>query len=605
MTTIQKTLAEKTVLIGGACAFVGDSILGPRQLVDVPGMQYLVFDYLAEMSLSSFAQARKTDPQAGFAREFIDVALPEIIVKCAARGIKLVANAGGLNPRACAQAIEALCRENRLELRVAHVEGDNVMAMVSDLKNRDERDFYNGAAMPDAVESANVYLGAIPIARALELGADIVVTGRIVDSATTLGILMHEFNWSSNDYDKLAGGSLAGHVLECGAQATGGLFTDWETVEGWENIGYPWALCKADGTFMVGKAEGTGGCVTPQTVAEQILYEVGDPSHYVLPDVVCDFTGVQVHRAGTNLVSVTGARGSPAPATYKLSASYQDGYRCVAQISVFGRDAVPKARRTCEALLKRTRSLLQQQGLGDFCKVSSTVIGAEDGYGPHAGDSSALREAIARLAVTHSSRQALDLFSRESRSPGVSFAPGTTGGSALTLNSRPAVEPRFRLFSCLVDKSALTAPTVHMGTSTWSVPIPTGGAAPVPYAPKRVRQETTTSDSATSASPTVPLWSIAHGRSGDKGDTSNIAVLARDPAHYAHLRSTVTVEKVEEYLGHLVSGTISRYDVPGLHAINFVLSEALDGGGPSSLRTDPMGKGMAQMLLDMQVPAVP
>lgn len=592
----------KTVKIGGACAFIGDSLLGPRQLVNVDGMQYLVFDYLAEMTLSSFAQARKTNRALGYASDFIDVTLREILPRCLERGIRLVANAGGLNPSGCAAAIEALGKELGCAPRVAFVDGDDSLTLLPALAAEDTRDFYTGGAMPEAIDSANVYLGALPIARALALGADIVVTGRIVDSATTLGVLIHEFGWPADAYDRLASGSLAGHILECGAQATGGIFTDWAEVPDWENIGYPYVECDADGGFVVCKPEGTGGCVTPATVSEQILYEVGDPARYVLPDVVCDFTRVTAVAAGRDRVRVAGARGMAPPPTYKLAATYQTGWRCTAQVSVFGAEAVAKARRTGDALLGRVRMLLREMSLGDFERSSVTVLGAEDSYGPHAAPT-ALREAIARVAVTHARKDALELFSREARAPGVSFAPGTTSGSALTLNGRAAVEPRYQLYSCLVRKDRLPAPCVVMNGRRDSVPIPCGGEPVRPDAVSPSAGPGTAQHMPAAASTRhVPLISLAHGRSGDKGDTSNIAVIARRPEHLALLRRVLTPERVRAYLAHLVHGEVTRYEVPGLGAFNFFMTEALDGGGPGSLRPDPMGKGMAQLLLGMPIP---
>jgi hypothetical protein len=595
---------SKTIRIGGACAFVGDSIIGPRQLVQVEGMQYLVFDYLAEMTLSGFAHARKSNPTGGFATEFIDVALREILPLCMQRKIRLVANAGGLNPRGCAAAIEALARELGCAPRVAFIEGDDCRPLLSALRNADTRDFYSGTPMPQGIENANVYLGALPIARALDLGADIVVTGRIVDSATTLGVLMHEFGWSPEDYDLLAAGSLAGHILECGAQATGGIFTDWEQIPDWENIGYPYVDVAGDGRFTVCKPVGTGGKVTPAVVSEQILYEVGDPANYILPDVICDFTQVVVVQDGENRVRVEGARGLPPPPTYKLSATYQQGYRCISQVSIFGVDAVKKARRTGEALLQRVRNLFAIKGFDDFEKISVTVLGAEDSYGPHA-NALAAREAVARIAVTHSDKNALELFSRESRAPGVSFAPGTTSGSALTLNGRPAVEPRYRLFSCLVPKDWVAVPTVIMNGEEIAVPIPVSRAVhPAAADNNAFTEDVATAPRREHSGETVPLMALAHGRSGDKGDTSNVAIIARRPEDLPLLRSELTVERVRAYLGHLVYGEVTRYEVPGLNALNFLMTEALDGGGPTSLRPDPMGKGMAQMLLGMPI-AVP
>lgn len=593
--------AEKTVRIGGACAFVGDSLLGPRQLVEVEGMQYLVFDYLAEMTLSGFAHARRTDTSMGYATDFIDVALREVLVVCQQRGIRLIANAGGLNPSSCAVAVEALQRELGTSMKVAWIDGDDVLPLMTNLRDRGTSDFYSGAAMPTRLDCANIYLGALPIAHALDMGAQIVITGRIVDSATTLGALIHEFRWAPSDFDALATGSLAGHILECGPQATGGIHTDWRDVPDWENIGYPFVDFNADLSFTVSKPTATGGLVSPATVSEQILYEVGDPACYVLPDVICDFTQVTVTPCGTDTVLVKGARGRPPPSTYKVSATYLDGYRCVAQQSVFGIDALDKARRTAQALLNRTRRLLRERGWSDFEKVSVSVIGAEDGYGPHARPSM-LREAIARIAVAHPDSAALDLFSKECRAAGVSFAPGTTSGSALTLNGRAAVEPRYRLFTCLLDKADAPAVCVHRGERTETVAVPVD---PVNTSrcsePSEVVATQCIPFAEDVAMQRVQLIELAWARSGDKGNSSNIAVIARRPEYLDWIARALTPDVVKAWLGHLVLGSVSRFDVPGLGAFNFLLEEALDGGGPTSLRTDPMGKGMAQQLLEIEI----
>jgi hypothetical protein len=482
---------------------------------------------------------------------------------------------------------------------VACVEGDDCLPLLPALRAAGIRDFYSDTAMPDGIENANVYLGAVPIARALALGADIVVTGRIVDSATTLGVLMHEFGWQPDDFDRLAAGSLAGHILECGPQATGGLFTDWERIPDWENIGYPYVDIADDGVFVVAKPLLTGGLVITAAVSEQILYEVGDPARYVLPDVICDFTQVTVVQDGENRVRVQGARGLPPPPTYKLVATYQQGYRCIAQVSVFGIDAVKKARRTGEALLRRISQLLRDKGFDDFEKTSITVLGAEDSYGPHA-QAYSLREAVVRIAVTHADNNALDIFSRESRAPGISFAPGTTSGSGLTLNSRPPVEPCYRLFSCLVPKQQVPVSTVTIGNDKTEVPLPAiDRSAPQAAAPA-IHEYPVAAANGSSAE-TVLLITLAHGRSGDKGDTNNVAIIARDPKDLPLLRRELTPERVRAYLGHLVQGDVTRYEVPGLNALNFLLTGALDGGGPTSLRPDPMGKGMAQLVLGMPV----
>ena len=305
---------EKIVRIGGASGFWGDSRVAAPQLVRSGRIDYLVFDYLAETTMAILVGARAKQPELGYATDFVDVAMRSVLGELAARRIRVVSNAGGIHPRACVAALEAMIAAEGLALKVAVVEGDDVSAQVATLAAAGTRDMERGDALPERVLSANAYLGATPIAAALAAGADIVVTGRVVDSALALGPLVHEFGWGASDHDLLAAGSLVGHIIECGCQATGGLFTDWEAVPDWANIGYPIAECRADGTFRITKPDGTGGLIARGAVAEQLLYEIGDPGAYVLPDVVCDFRQVTIEQDGVDHVRVAGARGARRPA---------------------------------------------------------------------------------------------------------------------------------------------------------------------------------------------------------------------------------------------------------------------------------------------------
>jgi len=313
-------MSEKIVRIGGASGFWGDSAVAAPQLVAAE-VDYLVFDYLAELTMSILANARAKDPLLGYATDFVEVAMKSVLAEVVAKKIKVISNAGGVNPSACAAALQKLCETQGMQLRIAVVEGDDVLAQIPALKEAGVKEMFSGAPLPEKVLSANAYLGALPVARALAMGADVVITGRSVDSAVTLGALMHEFGWREDDYDRLAQGGLAGHIIECGCQATGGLFTDWESVPGWDNMGYPIIECHADGAFVVTKPARTGGLISPAVVAEQMLYEIGDPGAYILPDVVCDFTGVHMSQEGENRVRVAGARGRAPTESYKVSAT--------------------------------------------------------------------------------------------------------------------------------------------------------------------------------------------------------------------------------------------------------------------------------------------
>ena len=584
---------DKTVRIGGASGFWGDSSVGAPQLVAHGELDYLVFDYLAELTMSILAAARAKDPDAGYATDFVHVTLRAVLRDALAHGIRIVSNAGGVNPQACAHAIAALAAELGVEVRVAVVTGDDVMPMLPALRGEGVRPFDVGTMLPARVLTANAYLGALSVKAALDAGAQIVVTGRCVDSAVTLGVLMHEFGWGADDHDLLAQGSLAGHIIECGCQATGGLHTDWESVPDWPHIGYPVIECDSDGSFVVTKPSGTGGLVNAAVVAEQVLYEIGDPQRYLLPDVTCDFSEVRLEEIDVHRVQVTGARGRAPGPDYKVSATYVDGFRCTAQLTIIGIDAARKAQRTGEAILVRTRELFAAQGLADYTRTNIEVLGSERAYFGAGAATPHVREVVLRVAVMHPQKAALELFAREIAPAGTSWSPGTTGA-----DGRPKPSPCIRQFAFLLGKGRLQA-KVTLGDAELAVDVPCD-QQPVPPAQRPVFAEPPSSP-AQQALVEVPLVRVAWARSGDKGDTSNIGVIARRPEWLPWLRTQLTPQLVAQWLGHLVVGSVTRYDLPGLAAMNFVCTQALDGGGMASLRNDPLGKGMAQVLLTVPV----
>ena len=580
-----------TIRIGGASGFWGDSSVGAPQLVAHGQLDFLVFDYLAELTMSILAAARGKDPKLGYATDFVQVTMKAVLRDIAARRIRVISNAGGVNPQACAQALQALAQEQGVALKIAVVTGDDVLPLLPQLREQGVSELQTGAPLPERLLTANAYLGALPIRAALDAGADVVITGRCVDSAVTLGALMHAFDWREDDYDRLAQGSLAGHVIECGCQATGGLHTDWEDVPDWAHIGYPVIECEPDGSFVVTKPNGTGGLVNRAVVAEQMLYEIGDPRRYLLPDVTCDFTDVRLEQLAEHRVRVAGARGLPPGGQYKVSATYMDGYRCTAQLTIVGIDAARKARRTGEAILARTRELFAQRRWLPYTRTHIEVLGSEQlNFGAQARTTD-VREAVLQVAVMHPQKEALELFAREIAPAGTSWSPGTTGAGG-----RPSPSPAIRQFAFLVDKTRL-APCVLLEDVSRAVHVPTGQAPVPPPDPTPAVEAAMPPGELVE----VPLVRVAWARSGDKGDHSNIGVIARRPEWLPWLRAQLTEQRVKDWLGHLVAGTVTRYDVPGIHALNFLCTQALDGGGMASLRNDPLGKGMAQILLTMPV----
>ena len=582
---------QKTIRIGGASGFWGDSMLGAPQLVNSGQIDYLVFDYLAETTMSILAAVRNKKPEMGYATDFVDIAMKAVLPEVMRQGIKVVANAGGINPQGCADALQALAETMGLKPRIAVVLGDDISAQMPRLREQDTRDMFTGEPLPEKILSANAYLGAFPVAQALAAGADIVITGRCVDSVTTLGPLIHEFGWTPADLDQLSGGSLAGHIIECGCQATGGLHTDWERVEDWPNIGYPIVECHADGSFDLTKPAGTGGLIARAAVAEQLLYEIGDPGAYLLPDVTCDFRTVMIEQVATDRVRLTGALGRAPTDSYKVSATQLDGFRCAGTMVIIGIDAAAKAQRTGEAVIARTRAILKSLNLPDYTSAKVALLGAETLYGPHAR-TGASREVMLRISVTHPMKQALEIFAREIAPSGTSWSPGTTGPSA----GRPSASPNIKPLSLLIKKLDAPVSVVIDGESQpVIIPVGAGSAeAPTPFVP---------ADWTAPAGPQVevPLIRVAWVRSGDKGNISNIGVIARDPAFMPLIWAALTPTVVKAYFAHLVEGDVQRFYLPGIHAMNITMDEALDGGGPASSRMDPLGKAMGQMLLDMSI----
>jgi len=590
---------KQTVRIGCGAGFWGDSPEGPKQLVRHGGIDYLVLDYLAEITMSILARMKAKNPDLGYATDFVGAVMKPLAREIAEKRIRVVTNAGGINPEACGRALEAVFREAGVDLKVAVIKGDDLSGGFDRYREEGVREMFSGAPLPERMASVNAYLGAFPIAAALEAGADIVVTGRCVDSAVVLGPLIHEFGWKPTDFDLLSSGSLAGHVLECGAQVTGGIFTDWRSVaDGWDDMGFPIADCRADGSFDITKPAGTGGLVSPATVAEQIVYEVGDPASYILPDVTCDWSGVRLVQSVPDRVTVSGAKGRAPTPSYKVSATYADGYRATVTMMIAGRDAAAKAEAVGRAILSRCRRLMTEAGHADFAETSTEVLGAESGYGA-ASRAVGTREVILKIGVRHASRDALQVFAREIYPAATAMAQGLTGFAG----GRPEPQPVIRLFSFLADKADIPV----------SVSVD-GVERPVPiFLPNAGPDERPAPSSSTEAAagmpddgPTVyvPLIALAHGRSGDKGDIANIGVLARRPEFAPVLRHQLTPQAVRAYFAHYAKGEVERFDWPGLSGMNFMLHQGLGGGGIASLRHDPQGKALAQILMDFPV-AVP
>jgi hypothetical protein len=589
-------MKTRTLRIGGGCGFWGDSADGPAQLVRRGNIDVLVLDYLSEITMSLLARARQKRPELGYATDFATAVMEPLGREIADRKIKVVTNAGGVHPQGCRDALAAIFKRIGVDLTIAVVSGDDITSQVDALRARGVRDLETGGPLPRGLASANAYLGAFPIADALTRGADIVITGRAADSALALAPLISTFGWRAADLDSLALGSLVGHILECGPQACGGIHTDWRAVaDGWDDMGYPIVEYDGGTSFVVTKPAGTGGIVSASTVAEQVTYEIHDPGAYILPDIVCDLRDVRLEDLGSDRVRVSGARGLPPTSSYKACLTYHEGFRCTATVMIVGRDAVARAEHVGNAILRRTRRLFHERGWSDYRASSLEVLGAEAMYGPHARARDT-REVILKIAVAHEAKEPLELFSREIAPAVTAMAQGLTGIAA----GRPSVQPIVRLASCLIPKDDVDVEVEVAGqTSSYSAPLVQTEArarAPTPAMASSFDE--------TGPLTEVPLIRLAYGRSGDKGDLSNVSVLARRPEFIPLLGKRLTPAVVRAYLGHLVDGEVERFDWPGLNGWNFVLHQALGGGGIASLRYDPQGKSFAQLLMDLPI-AVP
>nr|HNH43097.1 DUF1446 domain-containing protein [Agitococcus sp.] len=499
-----------------------------------------------------------------------------------------------VNPLACRDALEKLIKEAGLNLKVAVVLGDDLVNQQQTYRDLNTKEMFSGEDMPPMLLSMNAYLGAIPIRDALAQGADIVITGRVVDSAVVLGPLLHEFNWSVDDYDKLAQGSLAGHIIECGAQCTGGNFTDWQDVPHYDNMGFPVAECYADGAFVVSKPEKTGGLINTATIREQLIYEIGDPQAYFLPDVVCDFTQVQVEQVGDNLVKVSGAKGRAPSDSYKVSATYMDGYRLIVSFAMIGIDAVAKGQRVAESIFSKVNKVLAKRGAPPLSSTHIEIVGSEQAYGANARpEAKQCREITVRMVARYPVQEGLLFLASEIAQASTGMAPGLAG----IMGGRPKPSPVIRLFSCLVPKTSVPI-SLDISNERIAVAVPTeGGFVP---AERLASGEVADNSQVTHK---VPLVQLAWARSGDKGDSSNIGVIARKPEYLPWIRASLTEEAVAAYCQHWLEtrSEVIRYELPSLNALNFMLTYALGGGGIASPRLDPQGKAHAQQLLAMPV----
>ncbi|HLW64237.1 MAG TPA: acyclic terpene utilization AtuA family protein [Gemmataceae bacterium] len=442
-----------SIRIGNGCGFWGDNLDAPIRLTEQGRLDYLTLEYLAELTMSILALQKQRKPEAGFAGDFLDVLERLVPLWQKQPKLKVITNAGGMNPQSCAAKARAILdRAGLKDHKIGIVTGDDLLPNLDRLISEGNLLSHLDTGEPlskirEKVVSANAYLGAGPIVLALQKGASLVITGRVADASLTLAPAVHEFGWKWDDWNRLSAGTVAGHLIECGAQATGGLWCQWEEVKDFANVGYPIAEIEPSGAFRITKPEGSGGAVNRETIAEQLLYEVGDPTAYLTPDVVADFTSVRLRGDSPDSVFVEGARGKPATDSYKVSIAYRDGFAAAGTLVVAGPHAVKKARLCGEILLERlhligcapAQSLVECLGAGDC------VPGVFPAADPP--------EVVLRVSARDPHKAILERFSKEFAPLVTSGPPGITGYTT----GRPAVRELFAYWPALISKKAGSA----------------------------------------------------------------------------------------------------------------------------------------------------
>lgn len=450
----------KKIRIANGQGFWGDWLEAPVQLVERGPIDYLTLDYLAEITMSIMQKQRSRDPRIGYATDFITT-VERILPRCVDQNIRIVANAGGVNPDACRDAVSIVVNKLGLngKVKIGVVSGDDLMGSLDDLISKDVplKNMETGddlATIRHQVQSANVYFGAAPIAEALNRGANIVITGRSTDTGLALGPMIHEFGWSLSDWNRLAAGTIAGHIIECGAQTTGGnCQVDWQSITNLADIGYPIIEAEEDGSFVVTKHEGTGGRVNVAGVKEQLLYEMGDPTNYITPDCIADFTSIQLNQDGQDRVRVSGIKGRAPTDSFKVSISYEAGFKAIGMLIYSWPDALAKARAADGVLRQRLRSI----GL-TFDAIETQFVGANSLHGGLAGEAAPdLAEVVLRVGVRSGNRRDVDRFTKEI-APLALNGPPTVSGLG---SGRPKVEEIIAYWPALIPKSVVE-PTVEV-----------------------------------------------------------------------------------------------------------------------------------------------
>lgn len=576
-----------SIVIANCGGFWGDDPGAAARQVGGGPVDYLVMDYLAEITMALLQKARSRNPDAGYAQDFLRQ-LDDVLVDCLEKNIRIISNAGGINPDGCRRDVMALAERHNVasKVKVGVVAGDDILSRLQQLRDAGEKLEHMDSALDfsqigESVQSANVYLGANGVVRALDLGANVVVSGRVTDTGVTLAPMMHEFGWAEDDYDRVAAGIVAGHIIECGTQCTGGNFTDWRTVPSFDAMGYPLVEAFADGTFVVTKHPGSGGLVNVHTVSEQLLYEMGNPA-YLSPDCIARFDSIRLREDGPDRVHVSGIRGEAPPDRLKVSVSYSNGYRAFGRMLISGPEAVEKADVAADSFWHSAG------GRDHYQHTETRYLGYNGSHPPYQQYDPS--EVILQVAARDADREKITADFAPQLVPKVlSSIPGIT---YLADQGRPRASEVVGYWPCLVSRAQVP---VHV--SVGDIEQTLSNAIPEQTSAAFEPQSSHCVVTPTGRSQEVTLLQLCLARSGDKGDSCNVGVIARSPEIYTWMLGHLTESFVKQRFAGICQGGVERFEVANLLAVNFLLHESLGGGGTLSLLPDAQGKTYAQYLL--------
>jgi hypothetical protein len=586
---------KKVIRIGNAGGYWGDDLDALRRQLTGGPLDYITMDFLAEITMSILRKQQLKNPELGYAADFLtqlETCLPLIVAK----NVKVITNAGGVNPVGLGRRIQDLARRLGYEIKVGVVYGDDIagelyeqMAAGEKFTNMETGAEFGGVR--HRIIAANVYLGAEPVVAALEAGCQIIVTGRVTDTGITLAPMIHEFGWAMDDWDRLAAGIVAGHIIECGAQGSGGNITDWQDVPSFHDIGYPIIAMERSGEFTVTKHPRTGGLVAEKSVKEQLVYEMGDPAQYISPDGVAFFNTIRVRDEGRDRVRISGVRGGPAPAMFKVSMAYDDGWKAEGEVLISGPGVAAKAEAVTEIFWRKVGHT--------FDKTSTALVGAGSIWPERLADYEP-NEAYLRFGVCDHDLAKINAFSKAL--PALILAGPS--GMAVSTRGRPRPQQVVAYWPALMRRDGVVAKVLTLAADGaedfQEIHFPLRGAGGEPVRSDEPRAARPAFKAAGNLK-SVPLRRLCYARSGDKGDTCNIGVLARSPRIYAWLLRNLTAGVVKRFFKGQVHGRVTRFELDNLEGLNFLLEGSLGGGGTTSLLVDPQGKTLSQALLELEV----